>query len=237
MAKVDTSWKVLPHGPLQQLADNLWRVEGGLENMPLKRVMTVARLQSGGLLVHNAIAMSEDEMAKLDALGKVAYIVVPNAYHRLDAPRFAARYPEARIVSPKGSRKKVEEKLPVHLTYDQFPSDSALSLAHLGGLGEQEGVLTVRSSDGVSLVFNDALFNMPHQSGFQGFVLRYITQSSGDLHVSRIARLFIVKDRAAFRAHVERLADTPDLKRVLVSHHQTVHENVASALRAAVSAL
>ena len=97
--------------------------------------------------------------------------------------------------------------------------------------------MTVRSSDGVSLVFNDALFNMPHLGGVQGFVLKYITQSSGDLHVSRIARLFIVKDRAAFRAHIERLAETPELRRVLVSHHLTRSENVASALRAAVSRL
>ena len=39
--KLDTEWNVLPHGPLTQLADNLWWVEGDLPNMSLERCMTV----------------------------------------------------------------------------------------------------------------------------------------------------------------------------------------------------
>ena len=237
MSKDDTTWKVLPHRPLEQLADNLWRVEGDLQGMPLKRVMAVVRLADGGLVIHNAIAMDEPSMLQLDALGKVRYLVVPNGFHRMDARRFANRYPEAKVVCPKGSRKKVEEVVPVNLTYEEFPKDSTVSFTTLDGVGEQEGVMNVRSSDGVSLLLNDALFNMPHVGGLHGFVFKHITKSSGGLRVTRLTKLMLVKDRAAFAAHLKRLADTPELRRVLVAHHQTVTENAASAMRAAVADL
>jgi hypothetical protein len=83
---------------------------------------------------------------------------------------------------------------------------------------------------GVSLVFADAVFNMPHLPGFHGFVLRHITGSSGGPRVSRVARLLLIKDKAAFAAHLERLA-TPDLQRVIVAHHQTISDDPAATVR------
>ena len=44
------------------------------------------------------------------------------------------------------------------------------------------------------------------------------------------ARLFMVKDKAAFRAHLERLA-TPDLVRVIVAHHEPITTAPADELR------
>jgi len=74
-------------------------------------------------------------------------------------------------------------------------------------------------------------------SGFSGFVFKHVTRSSGGPRVSRIARLFLVKDKAAFRAHLERLASTKDLRRVIVSHHETITEDPAGALRAVAATL
>jgi hypothetical protein len=237
LSKDPPSWKVLPHRPLEKLAENLWRVEGDLEKLPLKRVMAVARREDGDLVIHNAIALSEPEMAELESLGKVSYLIVPSGFHRMDARRFLDRYPQARVVCPSGARKKVEEVVPVHLVYEEFPADAAVSLTTLDGVGAQEGVMTVQSSDGVSLVVNDALFNMPHVPGAHGFIFKHLTKSSGGLRVSRLTRLLLIKDRAAFAAHLLRLADTPSLRRILVAHHQTVSEDAAAALRAAVAGL
>jgi FAD/FMN-containing dehydrogenase len=97
MAKAHTSWQVLPHGPIERLTENLWRVEGTLENMALKRVMTIARGTDGKLVVHSAIALNNDSMRAIDAFGDVAAIIVPNGYHRLDALVFAQRYPHAKV--------------------------------------------------------------------------------------------------------------------------------------------
>src|ERR1700679_2622011 len=95
-------WTVLPHGPFEKLEDNLWRVEGNLPNMPLKRVMTIARLTSGDLVIHNPVALEASAMAELEALGRVAFIVIPNGWHRLDLHAFHVRYPDAAGLAPPG---------------------------------------------------------------------------------------------------------------------------------------
>jgi hypothetical protein len=48
--------------------------------------------------------------------------------------------------------------------------------------------------------------------------------------------MFLVKDRAAFAAHLERLA-TPDLRRVIVAHHETITNDPAGALRTVAASL
>ncbi len=55
-------WRVLAHGPAEPLAENLWRVEGALPGMSLRRVMTVAKRTDGRLVVHSAIALEEGAM-------------------------------------------------------------------------------------------------------------------------------------------------------------------------------
>lgn len=238
MAKANRDWNVLPHRPIDKLTENLWRVEGDLAGMPLKRVMTIARRSDGSLLIHNAIALGEAEMQQIDAFGKVAYIVVPNGYHRLDAGVYKQRYPQAKVLCPSGARSKVAEVVAVDGTYEDLPPDDAMSLTTLEGMGGSEGVLLVFSPDGVTAVFNDVLFNMPHVSGLQGVILKHLTQSTGGLRVTRIARLFLIKDRAALRAHLERLAGTPQLRRIIVSHHEMYAGNdAAGALRRVAATL
>ena len=73
-------------------------------------------------------------------------------------------------------------------------------------------------------MLNDVVFNMPHAPGFSGFVLRRLTASTGGPRISRIARWFIARDKKALRAHLERLAQLPELRRVVVSHHQVIDE-------------
>ena len=97
----DTDWLVLPHAPIQELAENLWRVEGDLPRFSMKRVMTVARLHTGELLIHSAIALDEASMKRLEAWGTPSILLIPHVRHRLDAPRFKHRYPALRVFAPK----------------------------------------------------------------------------------------------------------------------------------------
>jgi hypothetical protein len=231
MAKANAEWTVLKHGPIERLSERLWRIEGTLPSMPLARVMTIARRADGGLVVHNAIAVDDATRAELEAWGPIAAIVVPNGYHRLDAPAFHARYPAARVVCPRGARAKVEQVVPVTGGYEDEPADPAVTLETLDGTGDAEGAMIVRDAAGASLVLNDIVFNMPHLPGIHGFVLRRITGSSGGPRVSRIARWFLAKDKPALRTHLERLAATPELRRICVSHHETIDRDPAKVLR------
>lgn len=227
----DSDWKVLPHSPIEKLSPRVWRVEGSLAHGPLKRVMTIAKRADGRLVVHNAMALEESAMKEIEAFGPVAFLVVPNAMHRLDAPRFAKRYADAKVYCPAGSRKKVADVVRVDGTYADFPADAHVSFETLAGTGDSEGVMIVKDEDGTTLVLNDAVFNMPHAGGFGGFVLEHLMGSSGGPRVSRLGKLLLVKDKAAFKAHLARLGDVPDLRRVIVSHHETITSEPGRTLR------
>lgn len=229
MPKVNKEWTVLSHGPIEKVTENLWRVEGGVPRLPLKRVMTIARLSDGRLVVHNGIALGAAAMAEIDAWGKVAFLLVPNRYHRLDAPAFGARYPDALVLCPRGARKKVEDVVTVSADYSQFPVDPTVRLEHLEGVGDAEGAMIVASVDGVTIVLNDIVFNMPHGPGFGGAILR-VLGSSGGPRVSTVDRALLVKDKPALRACLERLAQTPRLVRVVVSHHETIADQPGEVL-------
>ena len=231
MAKTHTDWKPLPHLDIEEVSDNLWRVQGTLEKMALKRVMTIARLANGSLVIHNGIALEEESMRRIESWGTPAFIIVPNAYHRLDAPAYKARYPKAQLLCPAGARKAVSQVVEVDRGCHELPADEAVRWEGLDGVNDAEGVLLVKSQDGTTLVFNDILFNMPHAPGLTGLIFRYITQSTGGPRVSRIVRWFVIKDRAALRASLERLAETPNLKRIIVSHHRVITDHPDRVLK------
>lgn len=237
MAKAPRGWKILPHSPVRTLAENAWHVEGSVEGMPLGRSMTVARRRDGSLVVHNAICLEEAAMKELEAHGPVGTVVVPNGWHRLDVAAFKDRYPQARVLCPAGARKKVSSVVAVDGTYDDLPDDGAVRLVHLDGLGRQEGFLEVRSPDGVTLAFNDIIFNLARLPGFSGWIFHNIIGSTGGPKVTRVGKLFMVKDKAALRRQLETLAALPDLKRVIVMHGRSPESDAAGFLRTVVATL
>lgn len=239
----DTDWIVHPHGPLEPLADNLWRVEGELPHMQLKRVMTVARLSSGKLVLHSAIAMDEPGMKALEALGEPAWMVVPNGWHRIDAARFKARYPGLKVVCPADSRKRVEQVVAVDGTYDDFPQpdpdDNSVRFEHFGSRKRVEGAMLVRSDDGVTAVMCDSLFNLPHQKGFVWWVYGRLLGSTGGPKVTLIGRLFLLAGggKASYKAWLERLAANEDLVRIVPGHGHVVTEDARGVAAQVASTL
>ena len=234
MAKPYDTWTVLPHRPLEKLEPNLWRIEGDLPGSSSgTRVMTVVKLDSGGLLIHNAIALEDDLMKEIEGFGRPEILIVPNGFHRLDARVFKQRYSSVRVLCPASERKKVAKVVAVDGTFDDGPKDSSVKLYHLDGAKQHEGVVEVKSSSGTTLVFNDAINNLPKLGGVMGFML----SPTGRPAVPRIFRWFFVADRAAFTSGVEKLAAMPDLKRVIVSHGAMMSDKPADALRTALTAM
>lgn len=225
MAKANSDFNVLPHGPLVRLAENLQWVQGSLPNMSLKRVMTVVKLQgpSSPLVIHNAIALDEPLMRELEAWGTPEYLIVPNGMHRLDAPAYKRRYPHLKVFAPPGSRAKVREVVPVDGSYLDFPEVERLELRTLPGIAETEGALLVRSDDGRTVILNDAVFNMDRPRDVLGFLITGLFGSAPGPRVSRLAKLAFVKDKAALKAELLTFAALPDLQRLIVSHDKIAH--------------
>lgn len=238
MAKAHTSWTVLRHGPIERLSDNLWRVKGALPGMSLERVMTVVRRADGSLLLHSPIALAEAQQSELEALGSVAALVVPNAGHRLDAPAYKQRYPQAVVFCPPTGRDKIEEVVRVDGTYRDYTDDGVVRFELLDGVGEAEGAMIVRSPDGTTVVLNDVVMNMDKKKDLLGYLFTTLLGSAPGPRVSRLARWVYVKDQPALRAHLERLAALPNLVRLVVSHENVAHgPEAAAALRQAATYL
>jgi len=238
MAKQSDEWKVLNHGPIEQLTDNLWRVVGSIPGMSLKRVMTIAKMCDLRLVFHSPIALDASTMAEIEKWGPPGYVIVPGGYHRMDSPAYKKRYPAIQVLAPRGSRAKVEEVMPVDGTYEDFPEDTSVALQMIPGIGEKEGAMIVRSSDGVTVVLNDVVMNMDRKRDPLGYLFTTLMGSAPGPRVSRLAKLALVKDKQALRAELERLAAIPNLVRLVVSHENVARGNdAAEALRKAATFL
>jgi hypothetical protein len=233
MPKAFDKWQVFAHRPLEKLEPNLWRIEGDLPNGNGTRVMTIVKMKSGKLLVHNAIALEEDLMKEIEAFGDPAVLVVPSGFHRLDAKVFKDRYPKIKVVAPEGAKKKVEQVVKVDATYAEDVGEGDVSLLHLEGLKNAEGVVSVQSGDTTTLVFNDCVNNLPKLSGLFGFLL----SPTGMPAVPRITRWFMMKEGSAFRGHLEKLAETPNLKRIIVSHGKPLTDKPGDVLKTVAARL
>ena len=229
----DSDWMVKPHGPAQTLAENLWIVDAPLGNLDIHRRMVVARGKAGGLLLHSAIALDDAGMTWLESLGGPQVLVVPNGFHRLDAARYKERYPQLRVICPKAARARVAQKVAVDGFYGDdlpFEGDESVQLTHLDGLHKREGVLRVESASGHSLIFNDALFNLPHIPGIFGFVYGRLMGNAGGPKVTTIARWVFVKNKKKYRAQLLSLAADPGLKRVIVAHGSLIEDEPGKVL-------
>lgn len=234
------AWLVREHGPIEKWSENLWRVEGSLPGMSLRRNMVVVRKANGQLVVHSAIALEEKAQAELDAWGTPAFLVIPNRGHTLDAAAYKARYPALKVFTPRGGIKTVEEKIrgSVDGAYEQFPSDDEVKLQTLHGVGEGEGAMLVRSRDGTTVVLNDAVFNMDRKRDLLGFLFTTVLGSAPGPRVSRLAKLLFIKDQAALKQDLLQFAEIPDVQRLIVAHEKVAQgESAREALRRAATYL
>jgi hypothetical protein len=230
-------WIVLPHDPIVKHADNLWSVVSDVPGMALRRRMTLARLRDGRVVVHNAVAVDEATVKAIEAWGAPSALLVPNGFHRLDAHAWKARFAASKVYCPAGATKRVADQVAVDGPYEAFAGDDTVRLETLDGTGQSEGVMVVTGGDAVTLVFNDVLFNQPHLPGFGGFMMKYVTDSTGGPKVTRIARLFLVKERVALQAHLLKLANLAGLARLIPGHGDTVEGDAVATLRAVANSL
>jgi len=232
MAKCFTTWTVLPHDPIEKHAENLWSVSG---NMPggNQRRMTIARRADGGLVIHNPIALNDAEMTEVEAFGKPAFLIVPNAFHRQDSIIYKQRYPQISVLAPQTARKKVSQVVEVAGHLDEMPKDANVELFHLRGMKEREGALRVKSNGQSALVFNDTLLNLEPRSGVAGFFMA----PSGTLGVPRFTRWMMLSSGAELKGHLKELAGSPGLSHVVPGHGAVLGNDAASAMQQAAARL
>jgi hypothetical protein len=232
MPKVHDDWRVLPHGPLEEVDDGILAVVGEL-TMPLgnfPRRMTVVRLAGGGTAIFSAIALEEPLMARIEAMGRPIVLIVPSGFHRMDAPAWKRRHPDLRVLAPPGARKRVEKVVPVDAT-DDVLDDPEVHFLTMPGTGGRESALEVRRGGRLTIIVNDVIGNVEKPKGFGGkLVAGLVGYWAPPPKVPRTIRVAFVKDKAALAAQFRAWAEMPGLARVIMSHGAIIEHRAKAAL-------
>lgn len=232
MPRAFQHWKVLPHGKLSVVDDNLLTVVGEL-HLPLgdfPRRMTVVRLADGRLVVYSAIALDEDEMQALEKFGTPTFLVVPSDRHRMDAKIWKDRYPNLLVLSPPGARAKVEDVVSVDATAFDF-RDPSVQFLTVPGTADHEAALVVRGQSGTTLVVNELIWNVDHRPGFGGWLMKLTHLTSDAPQIPAIPKFFGFKDQPALRRQLESWSQLRDLRRIIVSHGEIIEAFPDEVLR------
>jgi hypothetical protein len=238
MAAPNKHWKVLPHGKLTRVEDDIITVTGEIK-MPsgtLPRRMTVVRLPGGRLIIYSAIALAEEEMLRLEAFGTPAFLIVPNDHHRLDAKAWKDRYPAMKVIAPAGAREKVAEIVPVDATQIEF-GDPDVRLTAVAGTESGEIALEIERPSGTTLIVNDIIGNIRNASGLGGWFLRLMRFAGDKPHVPLPVKARMIDDKAALAAQFREWAKLPSLRRIVVSHGSVIEQDPRGALNALAATL
>jgi hypothetical protein len=219
MSKPNTTWKVRPHGDLEQLGDNLYTVTGTMK-MPLgtfTRRMTIVKLKGGRLAIYSAIALTEQAMRQLEALGTPTFLIVPSAIHRLDVAPWKERYPDIVVVAPEGAREEVNKVLGIDATMVML-GDPRVSLDTVPGTERRELSMVVETETGKTLVVNDLIFNFPKMKGLAGIGLKLLGFGPGHPTIPKLVKKKLVANDGEMRAQLRAWAELAGLERILVAH-------------------
>ena len=88
---------------------NLWF--GGVQ---LRSRSTIVKMSGGALWVHSPGPPTAEICRELEAIGEVAWIVVPNRFHHLHAAALKKKYPGAKLVGPSSVRTRNREVIVEH---------------------------------------------------------------------------------------------------------------------------
>lgn len=216
------TWKVLPHDALVEVDDGILSVVGRIR-MPLgwmPRRMTIVRLDDGRLVVFSAIALSEPDMARIEAFGEPAFLIVPNGHHRHDAAAWKARYPRLVVIAPRGACEAVGKIVAVDTSTPDL--GAKVRFETVDGTKAREAALLIATANGTTLVVNDLIGNIRDASGIAGWMLRATGFAGPEPRIPKVAKLTLIDNENAVSDQLARWSQIDTLKRILVAHGEPI---------------
>lgn len=224
--------EVFPHSALRMLAPDLWVVQGGFPAAKLPRNMIVYRFDNDRLLLHSVVALNEESMQILEALGKPSVMVIPHWDHWAHIAAYKKRYPNIDVVCPQASKARVERRLQVEQVCERYFPRAGIHFYTPPGIAPVEGILELPLTAGkAALVMNDLITNVPHQPGFYGKLLR-LTGSTGRPRVIPIVRRQLKVKRRIVQEYLIELSQRNDISVLATSHGECLVNDISETLRA-----
>jgi hypothetical protein len=130
---------------------------------------------------------------------------------------------------------KVRPIVEIDGTLEELPSDPMLRREPLQGTRFGECAYVVTSGPHASLILCDAIMNSRPGKGGMAIVMRLLGFAGREPRVSLGYKLRAVSDKRALKRDLLRLADAPNLVRLVPSHGEIVSHDAPGALRRAAN--
>lgn len=199
--------------------------------------MTLVRLKTGALWIHSPIEIDAALADDIRALGDVAYIIAPNAFHHLHIASAILHFPTARVYGAKGLDEKRSE-----IQWDEILDDSLEGLPwsdelkglRVEGCPQMNEVLFFHEETQTLLV-TDLLFNNLTPKGWRTRWMMRIAGTYKKYAQSRMWKWIFCPDPKAAGTSLQGLLQW-DFKRVIMCHGDvvegsSVREDTLHALR------
>lgn len=181
--------------------------------------MTIVRLHSGDILVHSPVALDETLKYQIESIGRIAFIVTPNAFHGLFIAEWMNAFPDARHLTAKSTQQGhgySSETLSESRIAELSPT---LEVVLVNGLPKvNEFAFFHKSSH--TLILTDLAFNIGKDVSLWTKLFFSLNSAYGRFGPSRLMRSMI-EDRNAFRASLLKIFEW-DFEQVVISHGSIV---------------
>jgi Domain of unknown function (DUF4336) len=219
---------------LQELTSGVWVVDRQLRlpgggRLPLRT--TILQLSNGALVVISPPPLfGPDDVAAIDPIGNVKYVVAPNTFHYVYAGEFMALYPDASLLVAPGLLGRVTELPPADELGPKAPAAwiGELDLCVLGPVRGVSEVAFFHLSTG-ALILTDLAFNITRfPRAFDRIAWRLAGIPAG-FGPSRTSRLLLLQDRAEASRCLSRVSEWP-IRQIVVAHGEVVVDNAKTQL-------
>jgi len=95
----------------------------------------------------------------------------------------------------------------------------------------------VIDDDGLTLIVNDLIGNIHGTHGFGGWLLRLTAFAGDEPHVPVPVKLLLGKHKTEVAQQFRRWAEREDLRRIMVSHGETIDADARGVLRKMAASL
>lgn len=224
---------------LREFGPSLYVTDGptvSFYGFPYPTRMAVARLSDGKVWVWSPVALSDELIESVEAIGPVRYIVSPNKIHHLFLGEWAQRWPEALLYAPPGLAKRKPG-----LRFDKDLDDEADEawskdidqVIFRGSLMMEEVAFFHRESR--TAIIGDLIQRHPEatMSGWRGWLMRLDSLVGERGSTPREWRASFLRRGRARAAREKLLGWEPD--RLLIAHGECAQTGATAIIGRALS--
>jgi hypothetical protein len=142
----------------------------------------------------------------------------------MDAAWMKSRFPAAKLVCPNDAMTKVRAVVDIDGSCEELLPKAGVKVHTIPGVKATELAYEVDSGNGPSLLFCDCMMNLPQLPKLGGKIMGALG-STGFFGTTRLGKIFLVKDRSAFKDWLKSISEKADLHSVIPAHGDPVRMN------------